>query len=112
MTTKKRRTTRSRTTTSRSRSSRSGYPRRRTRRWVSPASSLGTAVGVAVAAGLIALLGGLPWWGWLLLVVVGVAAAGIWAVSRRRGEDAEPDTEPDTGGEPVPPADGRGATGT
>jgi peptidoglycan/LPS O-acetylase OafA/YrhL len=100
MTTRRRRTGTSR--------GRSGYRPRRTRRRVSPASTLGTATGVAVAVGLIGLLGGLPWWGWLLLVAAGVAVLGIWAVSRGRGGDAEPDP----GAEPVPPADGRGATGT
>jgi hypothetical protein len=109
MTTRKRRTGTGRTGTSRTGvgRGRSGYRPRRTRRRVSPASTLGPATGVAVAAALFALLGGLSWWGWLLLVA-GVAVLGIWTVSRGWGGEPEPDAGP----EPAPPADDHGSTGT
>jgi MFS family permease len=55
---------------------------------VSPASSIGTTVGVAIAGLLIAMPGALPWWGWLLLVVIGIALLAMWAIRRRRAAEA------------------------
>jgi len=69
---------------SRSSGSRGSTARRRTRRRPSTGSTLGTAAGVALAGVLIALLGGLPWWEWTLLVVVGLAVLAAWALRRRR----------------------------
>lgn len=93
MTTKKRKpatstrrtTTRRRTSTTRKRTT----PRRRT----STASTAGTAVGAAIAGVLAAALGGLPWWGWVLLIVVGLAIGLGWAAAR--GRKAMSDDEPE-----------------
>jgi len=74
---------------------RSPYRRRRHR---TTASTLGTAAGAALAALLAALVGGLPWWGWVLIVVVGLAAGLAWAVHRGRALEA---SDP-----PAPPAAG------
>jgi len=97
-------TTRKRRTSSNRRSS----TRRRTttRRRVSPASTLGTAVGAAMAGLLIALVAGLPWWGWVLLIVAGLVLGALWAIRRGRavdGADVSPaDTDP-PGGSTDPP---------
>ncbi|MGI5129410.1 hypothetical protein ACQEVB_21565 [Pseudonocardia sp. CA-107938] len=81
MTTRRRRTTARRTT-----------GRRTTRRRTSTASTLGTAVGAALAGLLTALLGGLPWWGWVLLVVAGLLVGLVWAA--RRGRTAAEPVDP------------------
>jgi len=85
MTTRRRRTSTRRTT-----------QRRTTRRRTSTASTLGTAVGAALAGVLAALLGGLAWWGWVLLIVAGLVIGLVWAA--RRGRAAA-----DTAGEPAAP---------
>jgi MFS family permease len=93
MTTKKRRTT-ARRSTARRKTTRRPAPRRRR---TSTASTLGTAAGVALAGLLAALLGGLPWWGWVLIVLVGLAAGVVWAVRRGRAVEASDAAEPPAG---------------
>ena len=83
MTTRRRRTTARRTTQSRT------TQRRTTRRRTSTASTLGTAVGAALAGVLTALLGGLAWWAGVLLIAVGLVVGLVWAV--RRGRAIAPD---------------------
>jgi MFS family permease len=92
MATRRRRTPTRRSTTRRSGARRSTTRRRRT----STASTLGTAAGVALAGLLAALLGGLPWWGWVLIVLVGLSIGAVWAVRRGRAA-AEPPAAPVTG---------------
>lgn len=90
----KRKPTTRRTTTGRT-------TRRTTRRRTSTASSLGTAAGAALAGVVAAALGGLPWWGWVLLIVVGlVVGLGYAAVRGRRLLAAEraADPQPETQG--------------
>jgi Flp pilus assembly protein TadB len=77
MTTRRRRST-TRRSTQRSTTRRS--PRRRT----STASTLGSAAGAALAGVLTALLGGLPWWAWVLLIAAGLVVGLIWAAGRGR----------------------------
>jgi MFS family permease len=74
-------TTRRRRTTTR--------PRTTRRRRTSTASTLGTAVGAALAGVLTALLGGLAWWAWVLLIAVGLVVGLVWAA--RRGRAIAPD---------------------
>ncbi|MBA2310113.1 MAG: hypothetical protein H0W01_12685 [Pseudonocardiales bacterium] len=50
-------------------STRRTYPGRRR---PSTASTLGTAVGALLAGALFALLGGLPWWAWVGLILLGL----------------------------------------
>jgi MFS family permease len=93
-----------RRTTTRKRSS----TRRRTtasRRRTSTSSTLGTVVGAALAGVVALALGGLPWWGWVLLIVVGLvvglgyaAARGRAAAAREDGPDGAATTTP---GEPA-----------
>jgi MFS family permease len=84
MTTRRRRTT-----------ARRGTTRRRTnRRRTSTASTLGTAVGAALAGVLTALLGGLAWWAWVLLIVVGLVVGLLWAARRGRAIAEDPAGEP------------------
>jgi hypothetical protein len=60
-------------------------------------------VGAAVAGVLAAALGGLAWWGWVLLIVVGLAIGLGWAAAR--GRAAARDDEPGAPAEPeAPPA--------
>ncbi|MCW0216544.1 MAG: hypothetical protein OJJ54_24610 [Pseudonocardia sp.] len=86
----RRTTTRRRTTT----------PRRRT----STSSTLGTAVGAAIAGVLAAAVGGLPWWGWVVLIVVGLVAGLGYAVLRGRAAAGDPsvDDAPAEPGSPHP----------
>ncbi|WP_232662160.1 hypothetical protein [Pseudonocardia sp. TRM90224] len=65
----------------------------RRRRPPSVASTLGTAVGTALAALLAVLLGGLPWWGWLLIIVVGLGVGALWS-SRRTTALLHPPEKP------------------
>ena len=57
---------------------------------------------------LIALLAGLPWWGWVLLIVLGLVVGGWWAVGRARaaadahGDESTLDTAPPTPAAPPP----------
>lgn len=81
MTTRRRRRTTSR---------RRPYTRRRR---TSTASTLGTAVGALLAGVLAALVGGLPWWGWVLIVLAGLAVGALWAI--RRGRAAEEPSPPE-----------------
>jgi len=83
MTTRRRRTTTRRTPT-----------RRTARRRTSTASTLGTAIGAALAGVLTVLLGGLAWWAWVLLIVVGLAVGLLWAARRGRAAAADPAGEP------------------
>jgi hypothetical protein len=62
---------------------------------------------VAVAGLLAALLGGLPWWGWVLIIVVGLVAGAVWAV--RRGRAAEAADAADDGAAEDSAADGSAA---
>jgi hypothetical protein len=48
---------------------------------------------------VVALLAGLPWWGWVLLVVLGLVVGAWWAI--RRAPAAEPD---DAAADPDAPA--------
>ena len=88
MTTKKRKPAPSARKTARRRT---GTTRRRTtsRRRTSTASTLGTMVGVAVAGLLAAALGGIPWWGWVLLIAGGLAIGLGWAAARGRSAIAQ-----------------------
>ncbi len=88
MTTRRRRTTTRRTTQRRT------TQHRTTRRRTSTASTLGTAAGAALAGVLTALLGGLAWWAWVLLIVVGLVVGLLWAVRRGRAMAADPAGEP------------------
>lgn len=54
------------------------------RRRVSTASTVGTAAGAALAGVLAALLGGLPWWGWVLIILVGLIIGLVWAARQHR----------------------------
>jgi MFS family permease len=76
-TTRKRSTTRRRTTT--------------TRRRTSTSSTLGTVVGAAIAGVIATALGGLPWWGWVLLIVVGLVVGLGYAAARGRAAAARED---------------------
>ena len=88
-------TTRKRRTTARRTGSRSRSTARRPRRRTSTASTVGAAAGAALAGLLVALLTGLPWWGWVLLVVMGLVVGAVWAVRRGRAVD-------DAGADPPP----------
>jgi len=52
------------------------------RRRPATASTLGTAVGALLAGALFALLGGLPWWAWVGLILLGLMIG--YLVQRRR----------------------------
>jgi MFS family permease len=80
--------------TTRRRRTRARPARRSTRRRTSTASTLGTGVGAGLAAVLAALLGGLAWWGWVLLIVVGLALGLAYAVHRGRRAGATEPSEP------------------
>ncbi|GAA1837804.1 hypothetical protein GCM10009836_15700 [Pseudonocardia ailaonensis] len=71
---KKATTSRKRTTTT----------RRTTTRRTSTASSLGTVVGAAIAGVIASLVGGLPWWGWVALIVVGLLVGLAFAAAKGR----------------------------
>ena len=117
MTTKRRRTTtgrsspRRRTTTRRTTTRRTSTPpRSTTRRRTSTASTLGTAVGAALAGVITALIGRLPWWVWVLLIVGGLVIGLVWAARRAQPENstasgaansAEVSTVDGTDGDPV-----------
>jgi hypothetical protein len=62
---------------------------------------LGAAVGAALAGLLVVLLGNLPWWGWLLLIVIGLVVGFAWA--RRRSPAADDPTPADAEADPAPP---------
>ncbi|WP_433507462.1 hypothetical protein ACQP04_13945 [Pseudonocardia halophobica] len=107
-TTSRKRTSSRRTTTGRTATGRTGRRSRRrttTRRRTSTASSLGTVVGAALAGVIATAPGGLAWWGWVLLIVVGLLVGlGYAAVRGRRSLAAEqvPDgPEPSGGAEPA-----------
>jgi Bacterial cell division membrane protein len=102
----RRRTTPRRTTTRRT----STTPRSTTRRRTSTASTLGTAVGAALAGVITALIGRLPWWVWVLLIVGGLVIGLVWAARRAQPENstasgaansAEVSTVDGTDGDPV-----------
>ncbi|MFC7658460.1 hypothetical protein ACFQ34_09815 [Pseudonocardia benzenivorans] len=83
--TPKSRRTSTRSTTTRSTTTRR-TPRRRTttRRRTSSASTVGSVVGAALAGVLASALGGIQWWGWVLLIVVGLVVGLAWAAARGR----------------------------
>lgn len=54
------------------------------RRRTSTASTLGTAAGAALAGVLAALLGGLAWWAWVLIIGVGLVIGLVWAARKHR----------------------------
>jgi hypothetical protein len=43
---------------------------------------------------LTALLGGLAWWAWVLLIAVGLVVGLVWAVRRGRAITPDPAGEP------------------
>lgn len=51
--------------------------RRTTRRRASTASTLGTAAGAALAGVLYGLIGSLPWWAWVGLILLGLAVGYV-----------------------------------
>ncbi len=55
------------------------------RRGASVASTLGTAAGTAAALLLAAMLGGLSWWGGVLIILVGLAVGALWSMRRTQG---------------------------
>ncbi|MFC4949773.1 hypothetical protein [Pseudonocardia sp. GCM10023141] len=58
------------------------------RRRTSTASTFGTAVGIALAAVLATVFHGLAWWGWVLIILVGLVVGLVWAA--RKGRAAAP----------------------
>lgn len=90
-----RRATATRSSTTRARSSTGTRRRTTTRRRTSTASTLGTAVGAALAGLIAALLGGLAWWGWVLLIVGGLLLGLGYAILRARRVAAQDEPPPE-----------------
>lgn len=107
MATPRRRTTsRRRTSSGRTTTGRTTTRRTTTRRRTSTASSLGTVVGAALAGVIATALGGLAWWGWVLLIVVGLLVGlGYAALRGRRSLAAEQPEQVAEGPEPSGGAD-------
>lgn len=70
------------------------------RRRVSTASTFGTAAGAAIAGVLAAVLGGLPWWGWVLIILVGLVLGLVWAARQAQRARALESPPPDPGRRP------------